>query len=474
MTEFDDVVARVFLERVSSLVETLRKSGVDVSLSESVEAVQSLQYLDIGHRDVLFRCLQAVTIKRQRDIQVFEDVFDNVFSTAFFGQFLSDHEIHEPGISNGSSELPGGVSTSDSVNEKILAALLDGLGDETLKLLASQAVSEHSGMDSTKSGEKYYLHRVMRAIDIGNILVSAMREARIRNPDASELKLRLMRDEFNQQLERYRELLAREIRIRMRKVDQKPGTGLIAPRRIEELDFLAASNQEMQRMRQAIRPLARRLASKIGQRRKNHSDGRLDMRRTTRRSLNFGGVPIETILKRKRPQRPQVVVLCDISGSVAEFAHFTLMLLHAMQDELSSLRSFVFVDGVAEVSHLLKNANVTLDPRLLVTLPGVVVNDGHSDYSHALTTLAEQFGDVLTSSTTLIITGDARTNYKPTGDAVLADIAKQVKHLYWFNPESSEIWSESDSVIETYRTHCEGIYEVRNLDQLASAIAEIV
>lgn len=456
------------------MVEILRKSGVDVSLTESVEAIQSLQYLDIGDRSVLFRCLQAVIIKQERDIRVFEEVFDHVFSAEFFEQHADDRGKFETSGSDNPNELPGGVATSDSLPAKILAALMDGHGDNTLKLLASDAVSEYSGMDGTRSSEKYYLHRVMRAIDIGNILLNAMREARLRNPDASELELRLIRDEFNLQLERYRELLAREIRNRMRTIDQKLGTGLIAPRRIEELDFLAASNQEMRQMRQAVRPLARRLASKIGQRRKNHPHGRLDMRRTTRRSLNFGGVPIDTILKRRRPQRPQVVVLCDISGSVAEFSHFTLMFLNALQDELSSLRSFVFVDGVAEVTHLLKSASATLDPRLLVTLPGVIVNDGHSDYNHALTILVEQFGDVLTNSTTLIITGDARTNYKPAGEIVLANIAKRVKRLYWFNPESSEIWAEADSAIEIYRSHCKGIYEVRNLDQLAGAIAEIV
>ena len=107
------------------------------------------------------------------------------------------------------------------------------------------------------------------------------------------------------------------------------------------------------------------------------------MRRTIRRSLATGGVPLDVAMRRRRPGKPDVVVLCDISGSVAEFAHFTLLLLHALQDELSGLRSFVFVDGVAEVTRVLAAAEVHLDPRLLVTLPGVIAADGHSDYEGA-------------------------------------------------------------------------------------------
>ncbi len=180
---------------------------------------------------------------------------------------------------------------------------------------------------------------------------------------------------------------------------------VIAPRRIEELEFLELSQMDPLKMRKAVQPLARKLASKIGHQRRNIRQGRLDMRRTTRKSLNVDGVPFDTIFKRRRPQRQQVVVLCDISGSVSEFADFTLMLLQALKDELAGLRTFVFVDGIAEVTHILKSANSTLDPRLLLTLPGVVIFDGHSDYQNVLSSFLATNHGALTHATTLLITG---------------------------------------------------------------------
>ncbi len=483
MTKFEDAVATEFLQRVTKLSKVLRGCGVDVSLSENLEAIKSLQYLDIGNRGILFRCLQAVMIKRAQDLSIFEEIFDQIFTddvseTAMADRRSAGRSSDESTTGDDALRLPGDAAAANSLTEKLLSAISGTGNDDVLKLLAFDAVNEFASFDGAKSSERYYLYRVMRAIDIGNLLIAAMRAARATHPEATDFELRIMRDGFNERLERYRELLAREIRSRLRKVDLRLGGGLggglVAPRRIEELDFLGAGHAEMREMRDVIRPLARRLASKIGHRRRIHSFGRLDMRRTTRRSIQFGGVPFQTMFKRRRPQRTQVVVLCDISGSVAEFAHFTLMLLHAMQNELFGLRSFVFVDGIAEVTSLVKNADVNLDPRLLVTLPGVVVNDGHSDYLRALTTFTRNFNDALTPATTLIITGDARTNYTASGESVLGEIARQVKSVYWFNPESTAIWSSADSAIESYRAHCDGVYEVRNLSQLADAINDIV
>ena len=134
-----------------------------------------------------------------------------------------------------------------------------------------------------------------------------------------------------------------------------------------------------------------------------------------RRSLDAGGIPLDPAWRRARRTKPQVVMLCDISGSVAEFAHFTLMLLHAMRAELAGLRAFVFVDGVAEVTRVIEEAEVTLDPRLLVTVPGVVAGDGHSDYGRALDSFVERFDAAVGAGTTVLVAGDARTNLRGPG-----------------------------------------------------------
>jgi uncharacterized protein with von Willebrand factor type A (vWA) domain len=223
-----------------------------------------------------------------------------------------------------------------------------------------------------------------------------------------------------------------------------------------------------------VRPLARKLASRVGRQRRRNRYGSLDVRRTMRRSLDAGGIPLDPAWRRVRRTKPRLVMLCDISGSVAEFANFTLMLLHAMRAELAGLRAFVFVDGIAEVTRVFDEAEVALDPRLLVTVPGVIVGDGHSDYANALAAFVERHGGAVDAGTTVLVTGDARTNLRGSGVESLRAIRHRCRRLYWFNPEPAGEWDEPDSAVGEYRELCDGVFEVRNLTQLATAVAAIV
>ena len=246
------------------------------------------------------------------------------------------------------------------------------------------------------------------------------------------------------------------------------------PRRVEDIDVFAASTTELSALRASVRPLARKLASRVGRQRRRHRHGSLDVRRTMRRSLDAGGIPLDPAWRRARRTKPQLVMLCDMSGSVAEFAHFTLMLLHAMRAELAGLRAFVFVDGVAEVTRVLEEAEVDLDPRLLVTVPGVIAGDGHSDYGRALGAFVERYDGAIGAGTTVLITGDARTNLRGSGVESLRVIRHRCRRLYWFNPEPAGEWDDPDSALAEYRELCDGVFEVRNLSQLASAVAAII
>ena len=167
-------------------------------------------------------------------------------------------------------------------------------------------------------------------------------------------------------------------------------------------------------------------------------------------------------------------MLCDLSGSVAEFAHFTLMLLHAMRAELAALRAFVFVDGVAEVTRVIEQAEVTLDPRLLVTVPGVIAGDGHSDYGRALGTFVERYDGAVGAGTTVLVTGDARTNLRGSGVESLRVIRHRCRRLYWFNPEPASRVGRPGLGAGRVRELCDGVFEVRNLTQLATAVAAII
>ncbi|HTN79091.1 MAG TPA: VWA domain-containing protein [Acidimicrobiales bacterium] len=471
MTSAGDAILAMLLR----LFAGLRDGGVDVSLGEVLDAASAMRHVDLIDRDALRTAMQSTLIKRPEDLAIFSSLFDECFPRRRSSPTSVDISLDRVEDVDGLGGMSPGIGIADG---DMSAALLDALRDadlDALRLLAVDAVDRFAGMETAKGGERYFIHRVLRALDLANLLVAAMAEARASTVDGDPAELKRLHDDLARRLEQYRRMLAEEIRARLRESGRgAAGTGLVAPRRLEDVDVLAASTTELRQMRQAVRPLARKLASRVSQQRRRHQRGRVDMRRTIRRSLASGGVPMDVAFRRRRPGKPDVVVLCDISGSVAEFAHFTLLLLHALQTELSGLRSFVFVDGVAEVTGVLDAAEVHLDPRLLVTLPGVIAADGHSDYEGAFRRFLDGQGHALRPGTTVIVAGDGRTNYRPAGVGTFREICQRVRRVYWFNPEPSDEWGTDDSALPLYGQSCTGVFEVRSLSQLADAIGEIL
>jgi hypothetical protein len=226
-------------------------------------------------------------------------------------------------------------------------------------------------------------------------------------------------------------------------------------------------------MEAAIGPLTRKLAARLARRRKKRT-GRLDFRKTVRRSLATGGVPADPQFRHPRPHRPEVWLICDISGSMATFSRFTLQFTHAMSSQFSKLRSFAFVDTVDEVTDFF-GPGVDFGSALhrVTTEAEVVWMDGHSDYGNSFETFLVRYGSQITPRTTIIITGDARNNYRPPRDAALGDIAKAARAVIWLNPEPTSYWDTGDSAMSMYARHCDSTHEVRTLAQLETFVEGI-
>jgi uncharacterized protein with von Willebrand factor type A (vWA) domain len=461
------------------LFDRLRAAGVDVSMVEVLDAASALTQLDLADRPLLRAGLQATLVKRPEDRELFFRLFERCFPLRVVGS-------HDAATRTGAEReaeltvqphppVPPADEVATATSASWSTALLDALrtgDDDALRLLVVAAVDLHAGDLDEQGSERSLVYRILRALDLSNLLVAAMREVRAEHAAADAFTLRQQRDELAARIERLRRMVAEEVHRRM--VTSTPGVGLVAPRRLEDLDVLEATTTELRAMRAAVRPLARKLASRISERRRRHRRGRLDVRRTVRRSMDRGGVPFDPAFRLRRPSKPTVVVLCDVSGSVAEFAHFTLMLLGALQAELSGLRTFVFVDGIAEVTHLLDSADRALDPRLLVTLPGVVAGDGHSDYGQVFAGFLDRHAGVVGPATTLLVTGDARTNYRSPGLAAFRELCRRARRVYWLDPEPAGAWDADDSALPLYRETCTAVFEVRSLTQLTDAVAQIV
>ncbi len=346
-------------------------------------------------------------------------------------------------------------------------------GDQgLLRAVARRSVGRLAGMEKGRPvGGTYYLYRTLRRLDIDRILAELL-EVAGESPDVTALEERLLREEYEERIEDFREEVRAEIR---RRLVADRGREAVAKtlRRplLEDTDLMHASREELALLGQAIHPLTRKLAARLAQRRRRGQRGRLDFRRTVRRSLSTGGVPMEPQFRTPRPTKPEVFLLCDVSGSMATFARFTLQFVYAMSGQFSKLRSFAFVDGIDEVTGFFEAGSafeVALER--VGSEAEVVWLDGHSDYGHVLAQFWERYGNDLTPRSTVIVTGDARNNYRDARGDIMAAIAGVARAVYWLNPEPQAYWDTGDSVMSAFAGHCDGVFEVRNLRQLEAFV----
>ena len=235
-----------------------------------------------------------------------------------------------------------------------------------------------------------------------------------------------------------------------------------------------ASREELAMLRLVLHPLSRKLAVRLARKRRHGRRGPLDFRATMRRSLSTGGVPVEPRYRHPRPAKPEIFVIADISGSVASFARFTLHLVYAISSQFSKVRSFVFVDGIDEVTRFFEGV---VDPAEAVvrinTEADVIWVDGHSDYGHALSEFHRRWGDEVTSRSSVMVLGDARNNYHASQSWVLEDLQARARHVFWLNPEPREYWGSGDSIIGEYAVHCDEVVECRTLRQLEQFVGNL-
>ncbi|MGD2060543.1 MAG: VWA domain-containing protein [Acidimicrobiia bacterium] len=455
---------------ITGFIDELRAAGVPVSMVETIDAMRAVEAIDIGERIALRETLRATLVKNLRHERAFDTAFDIYFSTLPVpAEGEEPGQEHSPGA-DGSGGGPGAGGESDLDEEGLFNALLDalaGMDHEALRRGVRQAVDRLAGMEPGRPvGGTYYLYRTLRRLDLDK-LGAELLEALTGEGELSEFEERLLREEVEALIAQLREEVQEEIR---RRLVADRGREAVAKtlRRplIEDVDLMHATTGDLAEMEAAIGPLTRKLAARLARRRKKRT-GRLDFRRTVRKSLATGGVPADPQFRHPRPHRPEVWLLCDISGSMATFSRFTLQFTHAMSTHFSRLRSFAFVDTIDEVTDFFgPGIDFSSAVSRITTEAEVVWLDGHSDYGNSLETFYERYGSQLTPRTTVIITGDARNNYRPARDGVLSDVARASRALVWLNPEPMAYWDTGDSAMSDYARHCTSVHEVRTLRQL--------
>jgi uncharacterized protein with von Willebrand factor type A (vWA) domain len=501
------------LTAIEGMIGELRQIGVPVSLAERIDAVQSLRHLTLADRDSVKAGLRTVLVKSHDHEPAFDAVFDLYFSAGTAAAPPSPQpspagDSQDGGLGGARSQdgsgngAGGGLAAMDDAGliDLLVAALRDD-SDLLLRAITAILVDRHAGIEPGRAvAGTYYVFRTLRAVDPDRLLVRLAEAGRPppqdqpapgqsapgqsapgqsapgqSAPGQSALLRRLQQEGDEARVNRFRQAV--EARVRQRLVEDRGAAAVAKTLRRplpEDADFLTSSREQIVAMRAVLDPLTRRLAGRLAHKRRQGQRGTLDFRRTMRKSLSTGGVPVKPAFRKPNPPRPELFVLADISGSVATFAAFTLQLMFALRSQFSRVRSFVFVDGIDEVTDVLQRAPDIIDAtRHINEAASGVWLDGRSDYGHALETFWLQWGEQVRRRTTVIVLGDARTNYHDPAEGALKAVSQRAARLFWLNPEPVAAWDSGDSVIARYAPHCDAVQECRNIRQLRRFVEDL-
>ena len=478
------------LDLLSGFISELRNAGLAVSLTENLDAMEAVTHIPLEDREAFKSALGATLVKNHAHWRAFEVVFEVYFSLRGPEYSIVDAGQSGDPIVDDADEADmagdgqtggggGGMSalTPEQLAEMLFKALMNG-DDAMLRALARQAVMRFAGMEPGRPvGGTYYLYRTLRNLDLDGMLDRLMEAARDEAPnELTRLEEHLERDEFQDRLDRLKQEIEAEIRRRL--VADRGAEAMAKTLRKplpEDVDFMHASREELANLRKAIYPLTRKLAVRLARKRRHGRKGPLDFRSTMRHSLSYGGVPAEPKFRFPRPAKPEIMVVADISGSVAAFARFTLHLVYAISSQFSKVRSFVFIDGLDEVTGFFEGVeDIGEAVHRVNTEADVVWVDGHSDYGHAFGVFWEKYGKDVGPKTTVLVLGDARNNYHASQSWILKEVQHRARKVFWLNPEPKAYWDTGDSIVGEYGTWCESVHEVRNLRQLEGFVENLV
>jgi len=468
------------VDRMVDFTAALRRAGVPVSTAETVDATRAVGAVGWLDREAVRAAFATTMCKRPLYRNAFDTLFDLYFPPRI-GDGTAAGADGAPGLGDGeSSGKPSDLTREElealrkELRDRLQQALLDG-DDEALRELARQAVSAFgSAPAGGQNGRSWFVFRVLRAMS-PDTLISALLAAMLGPQDKGGLAERVARQTIADRIRNFEEMVQSEIRRRMAEERGLEATERSAVKPLtDQVEFLRASHQDLVELRRQVYPLARRLATRLTAKRRLGRSGRLDFRRTVRASLATGGVPLETKHRPHKPHKPELVVLCDVSGSVASFAHFTLMLTHALREQFSKVRAFGFIDTTDEITRFLRGVDLGDMMAKVATEAELVWFDGHSDYGHAFEVFAEKYPDAVGPKTSLLVLGDARNNYRATAVTPFRRLCQQARHAYWLNPEPRSYWGSGDSATKAYGDIVDEMVECRNVEQLEAFIERLL
>jgi hypothetical protein len=461
------------LRALDELLWVLRREGLAIATSQAIDAARVAALVGFEDKERLRDALAAVIVDQRRDRDVFRETFDRFFahgrahSADLFGR-LSERGFSEGELS-ALRELLDAIAQRSSGDAAALAPLM-GSEHELDRVLRAAGIRRAIAPMSSALTAGYFAQRasegvgIPRAASVARRLKSALIEA-LGDARGAALALALT-EEVDRLRRRVREHIDQALA-------RRDSTSPTATGRREDRPFSALTNAELEEVRHAVRGLAERLRGAERVRSRRALRGRIDPARTIRRSLATGGVPFSPVRKRKRRDRPKLIVLCDVSDSVRAAALFLLEFAAMSQELFSGTRSFVFVSEVADTTRLFRE--MPIEQALGRVFGGHLVSLAHnSNYARVLASFEDRFGDLVDKRTTVVVLGDGRTNFLGDGVDVVKRLRDKAKSLLWVCPEGRDGWGSGDSAMPRYAEAATKVIVARSARELEQAAREVV
>ncbi len=462
----------------SRLVEfgrLLRASGVRVSPAEIADAARAAALVGVGEREAFRAAARATLVKRAADVPVFDRLFDLYFSGLVgildgMERSLLE-ELRESGLlSPGDLEaLERAIAEQAGRLSPLARAALEGDAATLARLLREAALAmDFSALQSTAQAG-FYGRRLLAGAG-GSAMARDLKEleesARRRGLEAAVGEL--VADRLSGLLQRVEQMARRYVELEQRARAGGRSGGLMAR------SLASLGRDEIVRTEVAGRRLAERLKARLVMRERARRRGTLAVRRTLRRNMALGGVPARLAFHERRPERPDVVVLCDVSDSVRHVSRMMLLFLYTLQTLFARVRSFVFVSDLGEVTEAFRREKDVARAVDLATAGKVVSLYGNSNYGRALRTFHRDHLAALSRRTTVIVIGDGRNNYNLPNAWVLREMRRRARRLVWICPEERWAWGQGDSEMPLYAREADRVAVVTRLADLEGVAEELV
>jgi uncharacterized protein with von Willebrand factor type A (vWA) domain len=446
-------------EPLRQFLQAARSVGIRVSAAEGIDAARAVQVVGYADRTLLKDTLALVLAKTPDEKHLFEECFDLYFRR---DQLAQDEEPatnpQSPVITPGGF---GGEGTGGGGGRSLSQMLLDD--DRAALAAAMEDAARESGIQNIRffTQKNLYARRILDRMGLRQVerdMEAKRKEGDQATADRLENRVEALRDQA-------RDLVERNLLLFARGETEKFREELLKSARLSNLE-----RRDLDRMRILVRAMAKRLAARYAKTRRRRLRGQLDVRRTIRRNMGWGGVPFITVWKQKRIEKPRVMVLCDVSGSVAAMAQFLLMFLYALNEALKDIRSFAFASSLMEVSDILEAEPIEAAIAKIMQAIGF----GSSNYGNSLADFEDGWERYVSNKTTIIILGDARGNRTDPRTDIVQRLSQRAKRIVWLNPEFRSAWGTGDSDMFRYAPYCNVVTVCNTLRHLERVVTDLL